>query len=213
MLKAPSQYALTSTFLRFQEHYESPKFRGKVFDLEDFMDWYATTRGGKFSYFTDWAGFNFPSHILKSFRTNGFYPMLRKERHLLESLEGIPEPFYVIGVFEPIRMSTVRHEIVHGLFYTDEEYRKKVLECIRTFDTKAFWKILKKIGYSRSVLEDEINAYAVADISTLTEDGLKEKLAKQAKQTLRKVFVDHFGFCIARMEENELLKLVHIKKL
>ena len=50
----PSQYWLTSTFLRFQEYYESPKFRNLGFSLEEFQDWYVTTRDhGEFSYYSD----------------------------------------------------------------------------------------------------------------------------------------------------------------
>ena len=40
-LEADTQYELASTFMRLQEHYESPKFRGKKVDLEEYMDWYA----------------------------------------------------------------------------------------------------------------------------------------------------------------------------
>jgi len=32
-----NQKELTTTFLRFQEHYESPKFRGKIFSLKEFI--------------------------------------------------------------------------------------------------------------------------------------------------------------------------------
>ncbi|MEK7106247.1 MAG: ABC transporter ATP-binding protein, partial [Patescibacteria group bacterium] len=67
LVEAPTQYALASTFLRFQEHYESPKFRGQFFSLEEFMDWYAEEYGN-FTYYKDWTGFNIPSYILKSFR-------------------------------------------------------------------------------------------------------------------------------------------------
>jgi hypothetical protein len=31
---------LTKTFLRFQENYESPKFRNKVFSLREYKSWY-----------------------------------------------------------------------------------------------------------------------------------------------------------------------------
>ncbi len=34
LLSFPTQEYLAKTFLRFQEHYESPEFRGKIFSLE-----------------------------------------------------------------------------------------------------------------------------------------------------------------------------------
>ena len=45
LLRFRTQYELAATFLRVQEHYESPKFHGRVFSLEQYMDWYAADRG------------------------------------------------------------------------------------------------------------------------------------------------------------------------
>ena len=50
LVRAEHQYTLASAFLRFQEHYESPKFRGEIFSLEEFMDWYAV-EVGNFTYY------------------------------------------------------------------------------------------------------------------------------------------------------------------
>ena len=51
-LKFNSQQELAETFLRFQEHYESPKYRGKVFTLGEFRKWYTDVHGS-FSYYQD----------------------------------------------------------------------------------------------------------------------------------------------------------------
>jgi hypothetical protein len=66
LVRFATQYELSSTFLRFQEHYESPRFHGRVFSLEEYMDWYAT-RYGNFTYYQDWAGFNVPSTAFRPF--------------------------------------------------------------------------------------------------------------------------------------------------
>jgi len=42
---APSQYILAATFMRFQEYHESPEFKGRIFTVEEYMDWYAKTYG------------------------------------------------------------------------------------------------------------------------------------------------------------------------
>src|SRR5512138_554281 len=68
-------YELASTFLRFQEHYESPRFRNRIFSLEEFMDWYAE-KTGAFTYFTDWSGFNVPSSTFEAFYRGKFNPLL-----------------------------------------------------------------------------------------------------------------------------------------
>ena len=57
LLRFETQYEVTSTFLRVQEHYESPQFHGRIFTLEQYMDWYVAENGA-FTYFQDWSGFN-----------------------------------------------------------------------------------------------------------------------------------------------------------
>src|SRR5687767_6039954 len=87
VVRFQSQYELASTFLRVQEHYESPRFRNRVFSLEQFMDWYAR-RYGAFTYYEDWAGFNVPSTALAAFYQGKFDPLLRKEQRLLKMFRG-----------------------------------------------------------------------------------------------------------------------------
>ena len=36
-----NRFDLTMTFMRYQEYYESPKFRNKIFSLAEFMRWYS----------------------------------------------------------------------------------------------------------------------------------------------------------------------------
>ena len=55
-------------FLRAQEFYESPfpEFKGKNFNLIDYMEKYAKAYGDNvFTYPGDWCGFNIPSNVLK----------------------------------------------------------------------------------------------------------------------------------------------------
>jgi hypothetical protein len=66
LLRFKTQYELTSTFLRVQEHYESPQFHGRIFTLEQYMDWYVADNGA-FTYFQDWSGFNVPSTAFQPF--------------------------------------------------------------------------------------------------------------------------------------------------
>jgi len=82
LLRFDTQYELASTFLRIQEHYESSRFRKRVFSLEDYMDWYAAEYGA-FTYFEDWSGFNVPSTALAPFYRGEFDPLLKKEARLL----------------------------------------------------------------------------------------------------------------------------------
>ena len=83
-----TQYQLAATFMRFQEYYDSPQFKGKIFSVEEYMDWYANVNG-KFSYFEDWPAFNIPSQTLKMFFAGWFNPLTNKEKKLLDVFRGI----------------------------------------------------------------------------------------------------------------------------
>lgn len=158
LVRFDTQYALASTFIRIQEHYESSRFRNRVFSLEQYMDWYAE-RFGAFTYFEDWSGFNVPSTALEPFYAGEFDPLLQKERQLLRLFENERRPFYVIGVSDD---EDLKHELVHALFFTRPAYRKAVRAAIREYDTSALKKRLATMGYHRSVLADEVNAYLVS---------------------------------------------------
>ena len=127
LLVFDSSEELASVFLRFQEYYESPEFRGKVFSLEDFKGWYTKNspsgmKTGEFKYYSDWNGFNVPSSILESFRDGSFDPLSKEERKFLDMFRDEKEPFYVIGVLKGGDGfdDSMRHEIAHGMFYTNE---------------------------------------------------------------------------------------------
>jgi len=187
-LSFPNQYLLAATFLRFQEHYESPKFRGRIFDWEEFMDWYAGQKG-EFSYLEDWGGFNLPSTVLEPFRSGSFDPLTRKEQALLELVRGLPEPFYVIGTIGG-SSEAVAHEIVHGLYYVRPDYRQAVVACLAAHDTRRLRRCLAKIGYHKAVFDDEINAYVLTGLT----DDMRGPATQRLKRALRRVFADHFGF-------------------
>ena len=53
LVEFDNQYDLAMTFLRYQEFYESPKFKGKRFTIIDFMEWYSKEYDGAFTYTKD----------------------------------------------------------------------------------------------------------------------------------------------------------------
>jgi len=187
-LSFPDQYLLAATFLRFQEHYESPKFRGLIFGWEEFMDWYAEEKGS-FSYFEDWSGFNLPSTVFEPFLAGSFDPLTRKEAALLEAVRGLPEPFYVIATVSGCSEALV-HEIVHGLYFVRPDYRRAVSECLAAVDTRRLHRVLAKIGYHQDVFDDEINAYLL----TGRASQMNWFDARRLQKALRRVFIEHFGF-------------------
>jgi hypothetical protein len=177
-----SQRALTSTFLRFQEHYESPKFRGKVFSREEFKAWYTVNspkgkKTGKFTYYTDWTGFNIPSRVLKPFYAGKFDPLSKQEQAFLKLFKAKSGKFYIIGTFG--KQEALDHEIAHGLFSTNSKYRAEVRTVLRKLKTpqrKKIEQLLNHLGYHKASFEDEVHAYILEDL-----DWMEKKRKMQVK--------------------------------
>ena len=185
LVRFPTQYELASTFLRFQEHAESVRFAGGVFTLEQYMDWYAA-EFGNFTYFEDWAGFNVPSTALEAFYAGRFDPLSEKEKRFLRQFRNQRRPFYVIGVADSSSRDDLTHELAHAIFFTDPEYRAAVLRELRGYNTKPVERALNKMGYTRSVLRDEVHAYLIAGDRGIS--AAKAAHLKPLKRKLRSLF-------------------------
>ena len=185
----PTNHLLASAFLRFQEHYESPRFRGQVFTWEEFMDWYAADRG-EFTYLTDWCGFNVPDTAFNAFRRGDFDPLTVKERRLLDTVAGFEKPFYVVGVVNGAA-KVLSHEFAHALFYLDGAYRNQVRSTLLRHPLlEASRHLLKTQGYDESVLDDELNAYLL----TGPCEGWPRTGMVSSRRSLRRLFVRTFGY-------------------
>lgn len=163
-----TQYLLTSSFIRVQEFYESsfPNIRGKIFDIEDYMDAYAREYG-KFDYFDRILGFNIPGFIVSEFAEVYEGHMREKERFLFRFLK---EPvdmyikdkheFYVIGTIAGDN-STLNHELAHAMWGCDEAYQEEMTELLDKYarSLKKIEKGLEEDSYAPEVWEDEKQAY------------------------------------------------------
>lgn len=181
LVRFKTQYQLASTFVRIQEHHESSRFKGRIFTLEEYMDWYAE-RHGAFTYFEDWSGFNVPSTALRPFSDGTFDPLLEKERRLLALFKKIREPFYVIGIASE---QDLHHELTHALYYMRPEYRQAVKTAMRKYNTKALARRLAAMGYHRSVLADEVHAYLV---SSTDLDAIKAGRLAPLRKELKAIY-------------------------
>jgi hypothetical protein len=190
LVSFPDQHTACSTMMRFQEHYESPRFRGKVFTREDYEDWYATERG-KFTYYEDWSGFNLPSRVLNAFKKGAFDPLTEKEKALLKLVGSRAKgDSYVIGCIKG-DAQTLAHECVHGLFAIFPKYRKDVLVTIARHPTALLRKKLGRMGYHPDVFDDEINAYLLTGATNIFPLGTcKGPLYRELMET----FERHFGY-------------------
>ncbi len=169
-VRAGSQELLTHLFVRLQEFYESPvdSIREHYFTLADLAEVYVPRhkrdRGtGRFTYYTDWHGYNVPGHIIQKFYET-FTDLTHGENMLREAVSGF-DMVYLIGSHEGDDPSedALDHELVHATYYLDDDYRAAVNRQVELFrETPTHDKLvalLKDWCYCDEVITDEINAY------------------------------------------------------
>ena len=161
-------YDRAMLFCRVQEYYESPnkKFRGKDFSIWDYMKWYSNEYGKGFSYASDWSGFNIPFDVVwKCYQSNEMEtPYDEVMWDILGEIDrkmDINKKAYIIGAGD-ISGWTFKHEVCHGLWSTNKQYKseaKKLLKNIKSEHFEIFKKNLLQMGYTDKVIDDEIQAY------------------------------------------------------
>jgi hypothetical protein len=196
LVESKTKKNLGETFMRFQEYYESPVFKGRFFSVQEFADWY-TGQFGKFSYCHDWSGFNIPSWVLEPFKNGSFGPLTEKEEKFIRFFDGVKGNAYIIGITreDPEWLDTLRHELTHGLFFVEEKYRKDVLTCVSHLKPGPAKVALEKMGYGKSVIDDEINAYLMTEPQTLAKNICLSE-GKNIQRELDSVFQKHFGYSV-----------------
>jgi hypothetical protein len=188
LVSSDSQKELGQTMMRFQEYYENPFWQGKIFSVKKFLEWYKKEYGTK-TYYKDWHGFNFPSTVLKPFIDGLFNPLTKKEKELIEFFKGKKGDYYIIGANEK---DILEHELCHALYYTNKKYRESIKKVVSKNEPqlKSLKQYLIKLGYSKSVIVDEIQAY-ILDGDFLGEAGVK--ISSKLKNKIKKIYEQHSG--------------------
>lgn len=196
LIESNSRQVLAETFMRFQEYYESPEFKGRVFSVEDFAHWYAL-KYGSFTYAKDWYGFNIPSRAIEPFRRGQFDPLTPLEQRILNICRDARGDFYVIGVTPSAEYfaETVKHEFVHGAFHVNSEYREEVGRCIEEYNIGPINKGLRRMGYCDDVAVDETNSYVLVEPDTIQE-YVSIQSTKNLREKLDIIFKKYFGFSL-----------------
>ena len=178
-----TQYDLCSTMIRIQEYYESDsnKFRGNIFDLDSYMDYYAK-KHGNFTYFSDWNGFNIPCDVYDKWcdlMDEHDFEWRNKELEFADSIDMKTldmDKWYLIachkGTGNAPQFNTFKHEVSHAMFYLDETYRNASIDILEheiDISIRREMKIfLAERGYGHNVFTDESIAYiATSDIEKL----------------------------------------------
>jgi hypothetical protein len=181
-LKIEDGYQRAMLFMRSQEHYESafPEIKGKHFDIFFFMEKYRKWKGVEyFSYPDDWAGFNVPGNIIESCTKhvldarNGLFPtpydyIMDSVISSIKSKIGPETKYYLLGV-DNFDGRTMDHELAHGLYHVNDQYKISSYELVLDLPKKIFEgmeSILLDMGYCDDVVCDEIQAYMSTGLST-----------------------------------------------
>jgi hypothetical protein len=197
-------YHRAMLFCRVQEYYESPnpQFRGKNFSIWDYIEWYSREHRDVFTYTFDWGGFNIPLKTawdcyekLKEYETpydEAMDNIIRTiEMKMFNKKNTRNWNGYIIGA-DSTESDTFEHEICHGLYATNKEYKllvDEVTETISTKDYSTFKNNLIKMGYTDGVIDDEIQAYLSTNYEyTKFSKGVSKKVCKQLHKQYKSIF-------------------------
>lgn len=188
---APNLSHLGTTFCRFSEFAESPVFKNKIFTLKEYKKWYKSYyKNPKFTYCQDYNGFNIPDYIFTPFLQGKFDPLSKLESQLLQQIQNLPKPFYIIGVSLSSQDAPLilKHELAHAYFQLSKSYRQKMLQLINQLSTTNLYNLYKELelyGYDVSVYNDEIQAYLSEPDSI--DRWYFIKLTKNSKNIIKKM--------------------------
>jgi hypothetical protein len=194
-------YDRAMLFCRYQEFYESPykKFRGKPFTWMEYMRHYKLAwKKRTFTYPDDWAGYNIPSNVMQ--RANHIFCKETEYDEIMNDIyfycaidsqnknNGTRCDWYLIGASSK-DLKTMDHEIAHGLYFTNKDYKKKVNKLIGDIKPTHYDKLKKKLikmGYvnDNKIIDDEIQAF----MSTGLYNGLNTKELKVYEKEFKNNF-------------------------
>jgi hypothetical protein len=194
-------YDRAMLFCRYQEFYESPykQFRGKPFTWMEYMRFYKSAwKKRVFTYPEDWSGYNIPGNVLQKanhiFCYDTEYDKVMNDIYFYCAIDsqnknnGTRCDWYLIGASSK-DLKTMDHEIAHGLYFTNKEYKQKMKDNLKSIPKKVRDKIDKKLikmGYvdDRKILDDESQAF----LSTGLYNGLDTNEIKKYEKPFIKTF-------------------------
>jgi hypothetical protein len=184
LIQTQSRETLCKIFIRFQEHYEGLKFRGKIFTLGQLRHWYSVKYGAN-TYYRDWSGFNFPSYVLNPFKNGLFDPLTEEEVALLELFRYRDDNFYIIGANND---NVTKHELTHALYWYNTKYKQDIDSLCKKYSVQLskISRYLLNRGYHKDVINDELQAYITDNGDEFISTNLSIDIVNKFKRIQRK---------------------------
>lgn len=198
-------YDRAMLFCRYQEFYESPykNIRNKYFTLPVFMRTYTKERRAEmFTYPYDWSGYNIPSKVLEKanniFYKETEYDVIMNDIYFYCGIDsqnknnGERCNWYLIGAGDS-DIQTMNHEIAHGMYYTNKEYKKScsiLLDTIKDSVYSSIKKSLIKLGYvdDDKIIRDEIQAFLSTGVHKSFDNKDVRKYSKKFKDNFNSYY-------------------------
>lgn len=192
----PNRKEITLTMFRIAEYYESPfkEIKDSIFTIDKWLEKYIFIKYGKDkeNYFEYWDGFNLPvEKAMDSF----FMFENESQGREYKFLDEVAKVFgydnkdgYVICYTKGDKI-TLKHELCHALYYTNQDYKKEVNEVIKKMNKNLkdkYIQNLKKDKYTKEVFIDEINAYITA-FSSEDYSNIKKRDIIEVNKELNKI--------------------------
>lgn len=196
---------------RVSEYGENPEFRRKVFTWEVLERWWKDHTGGKKGLFIDyWDGFNIPVNAFRPFFDGKFPDLNVREKALLRMVRRMPARSYVIATAR--KTGVLAHEVVHGLFYHDRDYRRDVERAVgdamRRKRIPRIIAALTRMGYAPHTHVDETNAYLAIHVES--SERMLGRGERKLRAELRGILRRHFGSSLrGKAGERFAAALVH----
>lgn len=185
-------YQLAMMLWRATEFRESPAFAGKVPTLAEYMEWYAATGEGSFTYPKDWVGFNVSLEDLQLVNqqirdVNHHDDLMQDIQNEIErQTQFFGQPVSIIGI-KPGDTETLKHEMAHAYYAVRPTYKDGVHALLASLSARQVNRgchAIAQMGYNPERTIDEFQAYA--------STGLVEELKGKISQKVCARFERHF---------------------
>ncbi len=186
-----SREAMNSAAVRFYGYYEDSEFKGKTgFTTEQFLKSFEKVHDRHFD--NSWSGFNFPGQVFEPFQQGFFDPLSSAEKEILGLIRKIQDrDFYLIFTYKQYAYNheTLPHEIAHGLWKFNPDYRREVESVLATVDLNPLLDALKNVWhYHDDVLMDEAAGFILTNDDMMRQEGIDIAPFAGAKAKLKQIY-------------------------